>query len=163
MVGIAAMLFSRRFQTAETPGALPVETNAVQTGEGAVTGDRIAKYILVVAFITGMLSLSFEVVWTRLLVYVLSSSVYAFNIMLTTFLSGIGLGSLIAKWIIARSKSLIRLCGVLLGLTGIYGLVTIPLTVLLAVKDEAIMSFFGFMNRSVGSPIDFISFVNARW
>ena len=148
VVGIAAILFSRVFQTAEIPGAVPVETNALQTGEGAVTGGRIAQYILVVAFITGVLSLSFEVVWTRLLVYVLSSSVYAFNIMLTTFLFGIGLGSLIAKWIIARSKNMIRLCGVFLGLTGIYGLVTIPLTVLLAGKDEAIMSFFGFTTWS---------------
>lgn len=147
-VGIAALLFSRRFQAADIPKTVPSAMNAFPPGARAVPGDTIAQYIVIVAFITGMLSLSFQVVWARLLVYVLSSSVYAFNIMLTTFLFGIGLGSLVAGWIIAKSKNSARLCGVLLGLTGIYGLTTIPLMVVLAVNDEAIMSFFGFTTWS---------------
>src|SRR3989337_3740848 len=52
-------------------------------------------FIVIVAFtISGFCSLAYEVLWTRVLSLVLGSSVYAFTIMLATFLAGIGIGSI---------------------------------------------------------------------
>jgi len=110
------------------------------------------KYItifLLVAFATGLLSISFQVVWSRLLVYILSSSIYSFSIMLTTFLLGIALGSFIANWIIAKRKELIGISGILLILAGIYGMLTIPLMVFLAKYDSVILQFFAVSSWSV--------------
>ena len=43
--------------------------------------------------IAGFASLSYEILWFRLLVFELQTTIYAFTAMLTTFLAGIGLGS----------------------------------------------------------------------
>ena len=49
--------------------------------------------------ISGMLAISYEVLWTRLLVLHLGNSVYAYAIMLAVFLVGISLGSFVSgKW-----------------------------------------------------------------
>ena len=143
IVGCVAVILSKRFITPEDVRT-SYEPPTDQDQEPYASPANQANYILGVAFITGVLSVSFEVVWARLLVYVLSSSVYAFSIMLTTFLFGIALGSLIATWLIHRIKKIIALSGIILVITGIYGVLTIPLMVFLAEKDEAIMRFFGF-------------------
>ncbi|MBP7605021.1 MAG: fused MFS/spermidine synthase [Spirochaetes bacterium] len=53
-----------------------------------------ARIFLLLAAAAGFVSLSCEILWTRLLVFMLKTTVYAFSTMLTTFLLGIGLGSL---------------------------------------------------------------------
>lgn len=54
--------------------------------------------------ISGYAALVYEVAWTRALVMIIGSSVYAFSIMLATFLLGIGIGSLIFSIIAKRNK-----------------------------------------------------------
>lgn len=142
MVGIAALGASRWLHCAPSAPGLVQEAD-LHGSENRQTYFSPRRLLFCIAFLTGLLSLSFEVVWARLLVYVLSSSVYAFNIMLTTFLFGIALGSLTARKLIVRSTHAGRQCGGFLWCTGIYGVLTIPLMVLLAGRDEAIMSFFG--------------------
>ena len=48
-----------------------------------------------VSFVCGFTALAYEVVWTRLLVFSISSTVYSFSMMLAVFLLGIVLGSLL--------------------------------------------------------------------
>jgi len=56
---------------------------------------RWAVRLVVLAFALGGFSaMVFQVVWTRALVLAYGSSVYSFNLILLTFLAGIGLGSL---------------------------------------------------------------------
>jgi spermidine synthase len=55
--------------------------------------DRSARILLVAAVLMGATSLAFEVLWTRILVFYLGSSVYAFSLMLLGFLLGIAVGS----------------------------------------------------------------------
>jgi spermidine synthase len=56
-------------------------------------------FLLAVFFVMGATSLAYEVLWTRVLVFYLGSSVYAYSLMLFIFLLGIGGGSLlIARW-----------------------------------------------------------------
>lgn len=63
---------------------------------GASARNPLIKLYLV----SGLLALGYEVLWTRILVLHLGSSVYAYAIMLSVFLLGISLGSaLIGRWI----------------------------------------------------------------
>ena len=63
---------------------------------GHLTRNPLAKLYLV----SGMLALGYEVLWTRILVLHLGSSVHAYAIMLSVFLLGISLGSaLIGRWV----------------------------------------------------------------
>jgi len=56
-------------------------------------------FFLAVAAASGFCALSYEVIWTRLLILLLGSSAYAFSIMLAIYLTGIALGSLWAgQW-----------------------------------------------------------------
>ncbi len=60
----------------------------------------------VVAGISGLCSMMYEVGWVRLLIPVLGSSTYSFSIMLVTFISGITIGSLIISKYIDKLKNL---------------------------------------------------------
>ena len=55
--------------------------------------------------ISGFCALSYEVLWTRILVFFLGSTTYAFSTMLAAFLFGIGLGSLVFAWLSDRTSS----------------------------------------------------------
>ncbi|MFC3195684.1 fused MFS/spermidine synthase [Marinicella sediminis] len=53
------------------------------------------RWMLGIMFVSGVVSFSHEVMWTRLLSHLLGGSVYAFGVMLFMFLLGIGLGAII--------------------------------------------------------------------
>ena len=56
--------------------------------------------------ISGLLAIGYEVLWTRLLVLHLGSSVYAYAIMLAVFLIGISLGSYVSgRWLASSTGS----------------------------------------------------------
>ncbi|MED5261285.1 MAG: fused MFS/spermidine synthase [Myxococcota bacterium] len=55
-----------------------------------------ADWVLPLILMSGMVSFSYEVLWTRLLGQILGGSVYAFSTMLASFLAGITLGSALA-------------------------------------------------------------------
>ncbi len=61
--------------------------------------------LLVIAFaISGFASLAYQVLWTKTLALIIGSSVYAFTIMLATFLFGIAAGSMIMVGLLKRIK-----------------------------------------------------------
>lgn len=69
------------------------------------------RVILVIMALSGFTALAYEVIWTRLLVFLLTNSVYAFSIMLTTFLLGLALGSFWGGKLADRIKNLTALLG----------------------------------------------------
>ena len=90
---------SKKRITENIPFATPV------TSGGQAGPSRSALFIIISAFaISGFCSLVYEVLWTRVLSLIIGSSVYAFTIMLATFLLGIGLGSIIFAPFIDRCK-----------------------------------------------------------
>lgn len=93
----------------ETAGAVPKRNG------GGDSSTASAHVFLSLAAAAGFVSLSCEILWTRLLVFMLKTTVYAFSIMLTTFLLGIGLGSLIFAFVERRFviKNHLRLWGLL--------------------------------------------------
>ncbi len=77
-------------RSAGLPGeAASAPANENPTGPGAA-------WILPVMLVSGAVSFSYEVIWFRLLVHLLGSSVQAFATMLGSFLTGIALGSALA-------------------------------------------------------------------
>jgi len=63
-------------------------------------------FAIVVAGISGLAAMIYEVTWVRLLIPVLGSSTYSFSLMLVAFISGITIGSLIVSELVQRVKNL---------------------------------------------------------
>ncbi len=60
--------------------------------------------ILILAFISGVITLGIEVLWTRMFSQVLHNSVYTFSTILIVFLVSLSLGSIVARVLITRIK-----------------------------------------------------------
>ncbi|HXP68656.1 MAG TPA: fused MFS/spermidine synthase [Candidatus Dormibacteraeota bacterium] len=67
-------------------------------------GAAIPRFLLVGFAFVGATAMSYEIAWTRLLSVTVSSSTYAFTLMLATFLAGIALGSRLFEWWAARGR-----------------------------------------------------------
>jgi spermidine synthase len=57
----------------------------------------IATLVLVCFFLSGLTGLIYEILWTRMIVKVIGSAPFAVSIILTIFMGGLGLGSLLAS------------------------------------------------------------------
>jgi len=103
----------------------PVGPRAAVAPQGAKA--ESGKRLLIIASfaLSGFASLNYEVLWSRLLSLVLGSSVYAFTLMLATFLVGIGLGSIAFAPFIDRRKNLIAWFALLEAVIGVASLVSI--------------------------------------
>ena len=69
------------------------------------------KTVLLIAGISGLSAMIYEIVWLRLLIPILSSSTYSFSVILAVFISGITIGSYIVYRIIDRIKNPYRFLG----------------------------------------------------
>jgi spermidine synthase len=75
--------------------SIPAQSLASSTNQ---SGTR--RLLMVAAALTGMAALAFEVIWARMLSYILHNDIYAYYLMLSTMLFGIGAGSLIySRWL----------------------------------------------------------------
>jgi spermidine synthase len=67
----------------------------------SVTNDNLGRRALIAVLVSfavsGFIALSYEVIWSRVLALIIGSSVYAFSIMLTTFLTGLAAGAAIVS------------------------------------------------------------------
>ncbi|MFH2070051.1 MAG: fused MFS/spermidine synthase [Elusimicrobiota bacterium] len=91
--------------------------------------------ILIALFVSGFAALSYEILWIRILSIYLDNAVYTFTIMLTTFLGGLGLGSIIFAWLFHRFKKGLALYGVLSILIGITSIASLEIGKHLSVVD----------------------------
>lgn len=90
-----------------TRRASPARVSEQQEKPSGLSGvRRTALAALMVGFgVSGFAALTYEVAWTRILSTIIGSSVYAFSIMLATFLLGLALGSLLFS-VIAKKRSI---------------------------------------------------------
>ncbi len=88
---------------------------------------RTVRRVLWCFALSGFAALSYEVIWTRALTFFIGNSTYAFSAMLTTFLCGLALGSLLAARMSDRRRDLPALLGGLQVAIGAYGLVSIAI------------------------------------
>lgn len=82
-----ALLAPRAVLVPAAPESLP---NTSATGSEP---ESRAALLLVGAFLTGAVALAYEVVWTHVLSFLIGNTVYAFGVMLFTFLCGLGWGA----------------------------------------------------------------------
>jgi spermidine synthase len=83
----------------------PAPSEEIPEAPGLSKDRRIALIVLMTGLgISGFAAMAYEVAWTRILAMIIGSSVYAFSIMLATFLVGIALGSFLFS-MIARKRS----------------------------------------------------------
>jgi len=76
-------------------------SDTARTGE-AVSGGTV---LLVGAGLSGVITLGYEVVWTHVLAQLIGTSVYAFGIMLFSFLVGLGLGAAYVTRVVASDAA----------------------------------------------------------
>lgn len=133
MIFLAVTLLSSENLTSESRRSSNVA--AEPTAETIPPSDR-SGLLLAGSFLTGAVALAYEVTWTHALSFLIGNTVYAFGLMLFTFLSGLGLGArLVARHL--RREALwphnLALSQVLLGLTVF---VTLPLWIHVPVLFE---------------------------
>ena len=93
----------------------PDSGSAEPTGkQGEVLLGRIGTWVVLGAFAaSGFVALSYEVIWSRVLSLIIGSSVYAFSIMLATFLTGLAVGSTVAARVADRIKRPVLTFGII--------------------------------------------------
>ncbi|MEE8120933.1 MAG: hypothetical protein V3T55_05360, partial [Anaerolineales bacterium] len=69
------------------------------------THSGIARYVIAIFGVVGFISMAYQVAWFRLLVQITGTSVYAFGLILSIFIVGIGLGSAIATRLLPHVRS----------------------------------------------------------
>ncbi|MFZ1947828.1 MAG: fused MFS/spermidine synthase, partial [bacterium] len=146
LVGLVAVLAGRKAgfkleaEPAAPAGACDPATDRSAQGEPLT---RYAAMIVLVSYaLSGAAALGYEVLYTKVLIFSIGLSAHAFSVMLTTFLVGLALGSLVAsRWVdrSARPIEALAIVEMLIGgtvLLSIYLLRELDLTHrYLAIKD----------------------------
>lgn len=128
-VGFAAaalVLVMRRMRTNRGPNGA-AELSSVSDASEEVYSKATANLLFAAFAVSGFCALAFEVLWFRTLTIVFLGTTYAFTTMLTTFLCGIGLGSLYASRSVDRRRHLVSYFGLLEALIGVSGVLTLTL------------------------------------
>lgn len=128
LVGLVVWLFF----PSQGPGEAPVSERlaapaASPTLAQAPGAEGEAAWALWAFALSGLLALVFEVAWSRALVLVFGSSVYSFSTMLSSYLCGLALGSMLCSRFIDRVKRPLLLFGGLLAVMGLCVTLTTPL------------------------------------
>jgi len=79
---------------------------------------------LLLFFFSGFVSLTFQVVWLKMLVLVFGNTVWASSTLLTAFMAGLAIGSWLFGRIADKTKSSLRLYGIIEGIIGVYAVLT---------------------------------------
>lgn len=83
-----------------------------QKSKSSAVQDKPAPTIVVLVFVmfaySGMAALSSEILWTRILVFPMGTTLFSFALILATFLSGIALGSLVARRLLGESNWILK-------------------------------------------------------
>lgn len=101
LVGVVGLALARRWPTAV------VRSEATQDPEASTFPGML---VLTAALLSGAAAMAYEVAFTRALALSLGSSIYSFSLVLTLFLAGIGLGSLLVRRIPAAPAVAFCVC-----------------------------------------------------
>jgi spermidine synthase len=106
VIGLLSLLLSSRISATgdDDRGEMgPQEDVPIVEGEG--------YGLLVVMALSGFVTLGLEVFWTRILMLSVGTTTYSFATMLSSFLTGIALGSFIARQVVDRLRDVRRTFG----------------------------------------------------
>lgn len=115
--GVSALIF---FVVAGLAGPLEIKDQAPLEGSEEV-GRKGSRRVMVAALlalgVSGFAMLALEVLWSRILTFVFGHDTYAFSVLLSVVLVGLGLGGLLYR--IVSKRNAILVTGLLLGLSGL--------------------------------------------
>jgi len=103
----------------------PAPVTTAPPGGSPLAGNYVFRLFLAGAFVTGLASFIYEIVWIRMLSLVLGSSFHAFELMLSAFITGLALGGLWIRRRIDHIADPVRFAGVVQILMGLAALSTI--------------------------------------
>jgi spermidine synthase len=106
--GIIAIWLARRHPTAEPAATSTTSTSSTSAANTSAERRPIPWLPLVIAFVSGVTSLGYQVTWTRLLVSGTGGLTYIFTVILALFLIGIALGATIFGSLRTRIKDPVR-------------------------------------------------------
>ena len=130
LLGVVALSVSRQAESLNSSHEFapeliedPIQAKNPLSRESKSQRAQIA--IVIAGFaVSGFVALSYEVIWSRVLALIIGSSVYAFSIMLTTFLVGLAAGAAIASRMVDRINRPVRMFAfieVAVGVTSLIG------------------------------------------
>ncbi|MBM4027215.1 MAG: tetratricopeptide repeat protein [Planctomycetes bacterium] len=156
LIGILALLLSLGVQPRRAARDLGPQDRAQKTAPPGLRhphADRRKRTaVLAGIFVAGFCALALEVLWTRVLVFVLETSVYAFACMLTCFIFGLAVGSLLSsRLLVPRLKDPIFSFGLIEFLLALSVAGSIPLLGLLWHIDLFVME------NVIGPRVSFLS------
>ena len=98
---------------------------------------------------SGMASLSSQILWTRILIFPLGSTLYSFALILSTFLLGIAIGSLAANKLLGRSHQVLKFVGIEISI-GIFCVAILPVLANLTEWTALADQYFYSLEPSAG-------------
>jgi spermidine synthase len=123
LVGMAAFGMHLMLRDA---GPAANEAPQERTGPaGREYSPAILRSILLIFCLSGMAALAYEVLWSRILVFLLGSSIYSFTMILVVYLLGLTAGSLVFARFVDRLKKPLQVFGwleILIGMAALTGL-----------------------------------------
>jgi spermidine synthase len=153
LAGAAALLLDRRHPLAATTPVDADEPLAViddpAVESGATRQSRRVGLALTIAFVSGLTSLGYQTLWTRMLASGTGNTTYVFTVILALFLTGLAIGALLFNVVRPRLRDPARLLAVaqlLIGALVLFGLVfgiARPTTIDPADPIGVVISLFG--------------------
>jgi spermidine synthase len=121
-IGIMFLKLDRKWDsTIDTP-----KVTKIKESQGSNV-ESLSRIILITICISGFCSLAYQVLWSRALVYILDNTTHAFTTMLTAFLIGLALGSiLVTRWLDRTNRGVLILGLIEIGIAA-SALVSIPI------------------------------------
>jgi spermidine synthase len=94
IIGIAAIITDRRLESSSSElSELPAGEDIDTVGTDRLVRTDPVKFWLFCAFVSGFVTFSIQVAWTRLLAMIIGSNTYAFSVTLALFLLGLSVGA----------------------------------------------------------------------
>jgi spermidine synthase len=122
LIGVTAL--GLHYRARDRQSGYSTESTAAQEG-GDTYRPRNLRLILVIFGFSGMAALAYEVLWSRILVFLLGSSIYSFSMILVVYLFGLTAGSFLFARHVDRVKkplSIFAWLEIFIGLTALAGL-----------------------------------------
>lgn len=152
IAGVAALVVDRRRGPLEAPSTLAGSATAGDkssiTGNSPPTRLRLA---LAIAFVSGLTSLGYQVLWTRMLASGTGNSTYVFTTILAVFLLGLAIGAVAFSYLRPRIDDAVSFLA--------HGQLMIALLVVAGMITSISQQLMGFLNLASGFGAEFIGFL----
>ncbi len=133
LLGVVAIMLSKSHKEEsvdQEDQCLSKDRGPEATGQDEVLPSRFTTLLIVCFALSGFTGLAYEVIWTRILGFILTGTIYAFTTVLATFLCGIAAGSFVVSLFLDKIKKLGRVISLLAIVEILIGLSSIVLIIL---------------------------------